>query len=330
MQDWEDDLIAMKLNEMIEEQTKNRVIDAKIANPVIEEKQTTTKTSQPTTTQDRMMWNMQRIGANTAQSRGYWGAGIKIAVLDTGISTHNDLVVYGGASFIPGTSSYNDRNGHGTHCAGVIGSRINNRGLMGVAPLSRLYAVKVLNDSGSGNFSWILSGMAWALRNKMNVVTMSLGAPVPPNWALRRMVNILNQAGITVVAAAGNSNSARSNFPYVNTPANCQGVIAVGATNYYNRIAPFSSRGGNWNQVTLCAPGTNIISTFPTNSYRSLSGTSMACPHVAGAIALIKRRFPTASPAWIKQRLMSTARDLGAPGNDPTYGAGMLACDRIV
>ncbi len=324
---WEDDLLAMELDELINETVETDSIDIGSV-PYPNNNGQATNPSRPSIAREHLLWNISKIGANRAWHRSLYGAGIKVAVLDTGIARHRDLILYGGASFVPGTRSYNDVNGHGTHCAGVIGARINRTGIIGVAPLSRLYAVKVLSDSGSGSFSWILSGMAWALRNKMNVVSMSLGAARPPVQALTRMVRLLNRAGITVVAAAGNSNN--SSFSFVNTPANCPGVVAVGATDRNNRIAHFSSRGGTWNQVSLCAPGVGIVSTFPNNSYRSLSGTSMACPHVAGAVALIKRRYPTASPAWIKRQLMRTARDLGSPGYDTTYGAGLLASNRAV
>lgn len=310
---WEEDLIAMDLEEMLYETATENV---------------TEEASRPKASRELLPWNISHIRAPQAGRKALYGAGIKVAVLDTGIARHRDLIVYGGASFVPSTRSYNDRNGHGTHCAGVIAARANRTGIIGVAPLSRLYAVKVLGDDGRGSFSWILSGMAWALRNKMHVVSMSLGAPVAPTAALTRMVNLLNRAGITVVAASGNSYGTQ--FPQVNTPANCAGVIAVGATDARNRIAPFSSRGGTWNQVSLVAPGVSIVSTYLANSYRSLSGTSMACPHVAGAVALLKRRYPTASPAWLERQLMRTARDMGTPGYDPTYGAGLLDCNRAV
>lgn len=318
---WEDDIIATELESIIQVDRSEDANDL-ITKPILKQNPF------PGASKDYLLWNISKVGAHRAWGRALFGAGIKVAVLDTGISRHKDLIVYGGASFVPGTKNYNDKNGHGTHCAGVIGANINGTGIIGVAPLARMYAVKVLDDQGRGSFSAMLAGMAWALRNKMHVVSMSLGSSRPPVAALIRMVELLNKAGITVVAAAGNSYG--SDFPHVNTPANCPGVIAVGAVDKNSKIGYFSSRGGKFNQVSISAPGVGIASTFPTNSYRSLSGTSMACPHVAGAVALIKRRFPTATPAWIKQRLERTARDLGGPGHDSTYGAGLLSCDRAV
>ncbi len=277
-------------------------------------------------------WNIRAVKAPGAWARGITGFGVKVAVLDTGIAHHADLIISGGASFVTGVSSFNDDNGHGTHCAGIIGARNNAIGVVGVAPRSSLFAVKVLNSAGSGAFSQIVAGLAWALANKMHVISMSLGAEVPFDHpavaALRGRIQILLNAGITVVAAAGNSFQHPS-FPFVNAPGNIKGVIAVGATDQNNVIAPFSSRGGTGNPVTISAPGVSIVSTFPfpANSYKSLSGTSMACPHVAGAVALVKQKFPAFTPAQIQAKLRLTARDLGVPGTDPTYGSGLLNCD---
>ncbi len=270
-------------------------------------------------------WNIKMVRAPGAWPRTR-GLGTRVAVIDTGIATHPDLIISGGASFVTGVVSFNDDNGHGTHCAGIVGARNNAIGVIGVAPRTSLYAVKVLNSAGSGAFSQIIAGMAWALQNKMHVVSMSLGAGVAtPPVALVNAVNQLLAAGITIVAAAGNSFG--SAFPFVGTPANIPGVIAVGAVSQTGVIAPFSSRGGTGNQVTISAPGVSINSTFLGNSYKTLSGTSMACPHVAGAVALIKAKFPMLTPAQIRAKLRATATDLGVPGTDTTYGAGLLNCD---
>lgn len=278
-------------------------------------------------------WNIAMIKAPAAWARGLRGNGIKVAVIDTGIAAHADLGVSGGASFVPGLASYNDDNGHGTHCAGIIAARNNFIGVIGVAPAASLYAVKVLNSAGSGMTSWILAGMTWARQNGMKVVSMSLGANVPPMVAYQNAITQLTNAGVTVVCAAGN-NGQSTTFPYVGAPANSHPLaIAVGAIDINKMIAPWSSRGTHgspWNPVTLVAPGVSINSTFPfpASSYKSLSGTSMACPHVSGAVALIKQKFPMFTPAQVKAKLIVSSSDLGVPGNDPTYGAGLLNCDK--
>lgn len=286
--------------------------------------------------------NITMVKAPKAWSKGFRGQGVKVAVIDTGIAIHPDLVISGGASFVPGVVSFNDDNSHGTHCAGIIGARNNFLGVVGVAPRCSLYAVKVLKHNpatgnASGATSWILAGMAWAKNNGMHVVSMSLGGKSCVSVAYTNAVAQLNAAGVTVVCAAGNSfndvpTPQDPEFKCVNSPANSPGVLAVGAVNANNVIAPFSSRGtgccgaGN-NPVSLVAPGVSINSTILGNAYGLKSGTSMACPHVAGAAALVKQRFPAFTPAQIRAKLMNTASDLGVPGNDPTYGRGLLNCD---
>ncbi|WP_266367421.1 S8 family peptidase [Tellurirhabdus rosea] len=278
-------------------------------------------------------WHIQMVKAPAAWRRGITGFGIKVAVLDTGIANHTDLIVSGGASFISGVASFNDDNGHGTHCAGIIGARNNTVGVVGVAPRCSLFAVKVLNAAGSGPFSGIVAGLGWALANKMDVVSMSLGAVMPCQNAPAALVTAINRlraAGCTVVAAAGNSFlDPNPQNRLVNVPGSIPGVIAVAAVDQSGQVATFSSRGGACNPVTLSAPGVSINSTFhsPANSYRVLSGTSMACPAVAGAVALIKQRFPAFTPSQIRTKLVSTTSDLGVPGNDPVYGSGLLNCD---
>jgi subtilisin len=154
---------------------------------------------------------------------------------------------------------------------------------------------------------------------------MSLGSESGPIAAYTTAVQQLLAAGCVVVAAAGNSFN--GGFPMVNAPANSPGVIAVGAVDQNGVIATFSSRGGTGNQVTISAPGVSINSTYLNNGYRTMSGTSMACPHVAGAVAMLRFKFPTWSPTSIRNRLRSSASDLGVPGNDTAYGAGLLNCD---
>lgn len=271
-------------------------------------------------------WNIAMVKAPSAWVRASYGAGVKVGVLDTGIASHPDLVIYGGASFIPGVASYNDGHGHGTHCAGIVGARHNHLGVVGVAPQCHLYAVKVLNDAGSGQLSWILAGMAWARQNGMKVINMSLGSSQPTVAAYTTAISQCLVAGTVVVAASGNGFG--SAFPFVAAPANSPGAIAVAAVNQAGIVAGFSSRGGTGNQVTLSAPGVSVNSTHLSNGYRSMSGTSMAAPHVAGAVALVRRRFPAWTPLQVRHRLVTTATDLGFPGNDITYGAGLVNCDR--
>jgi len=283
-------------------------------------------------------WNIEMVGAERVWRR-VTGAGVKVAVLDTGIDeNHPDLTVSGGISMVPGVTSWDDDQGHGTHCAGIIGARNNPSGVVGVAPNSKLYAVKVLNDRGTGYLSWILAGMGWAEQNGMDVVSMSLGSNVdkpdaPCTLAYQRAAERLNSAGCITVAAAGNNGRDPVN-PWVGNPARCAGFMAVAAVDRNKNLAAFSSRG----PASLCsdcgveiaAPGVSINSTTRGGGYGLKSGTSMACPHVSGAAALLKELHPTWTPGKIRDRLRATADDLGAPGNDPSFGSGLLNCHRAV
>lgn len=281
-------------------------------------------------------WNINLVKAPLAWRRGITGRGVKVAVLDTGIAKHPDLTIKGGVSFIPRVTSYNDGHSHGTHCAGIIAAKNNFHGVVGVAPNASLYAVKVLSDSGSGRSSWIIAGMNWCIANRIDIASMSLGGANPPSTAYAHAVRRCQNAGVTVVVASGNSY--RSSFPWVCSPANSvipgtpsASPLAVGAIDKNCRIAPFSSRGGRsnpWNQIDVVAPGVSVKSTVLRNGYSSKSGTSMACPHVAGAAALIKQRYPNINPLQIKARLQRTSTDLGRRGYDTTFGSGLINCDR--
>jgi subtilisin len=282
-------------------------------------------------------WNIAMVNAPKAWVRGFDGRGVKVAVLDTGIANHPDLVISGGVSFVPNVVSFNDDVGHGTHCAGIIGARNNGIGVVGVAPSVSLYAVKVLQKvvingqvSGSGSTLWILTGMDWAKQNGMHVVSMSLGSESCQSIAYTTTIAQLNAAGVTVVCAAGNSGIKA--FKCVNSPGNSPGAIAVAAVDSSKVRPSFSSFGvtccpSGANPVNISAPGVSINSTLRTGGYGLMSGTSMACPHVAGVVALIKQRFPTFTPAQIRSKLLSTAADIGVPGNDISYGAGLADCD---
>ena len=256
------------------------------------------------------------------------GAGVRVAVIDTGIAArHPDLRVYGGASFVPGRRSWADDHGHGTHVAGTIAAAANNRGVVGVAPRSRLYSVKVLNNRGSGRTSWILGGLVWCYRTRMHIANLSLGSPSnthnPRTYsrAYERAGRLLRQRGILSVAAAGNSNGP------VGNPARCPSFMAVSAVDCNRRRASFSCFGP---QVEVTAPGVNVMSTYPQTGYRRLSGTSMASPHAAGVAALIKARHPAWSGDRIRVHMWRTATDLAPSGRDVAYGYGLVNAYRGV
>lgn len=213
--------------------------------------------------------------------------------------------------------------------AGIIGAIDNTIGVIGVGPQIDLYAVKVLDRNGSGYLSDVIEGLDWAIQNKMQVVNMSLGT-ASNVLSFREAVQRVYQAGIVQVAAAGNSGGA------VSYPAAYPEVIAVSATDQNDVIASWSSRGP---EVDLAAPGVNIYSTYKGQTYKTLSGTSMAAPHVTGTAALVLTT-PVGifdldadaiwDPIEVENKLEATAEDLGTPGPDYLYGAGLVDAEKAV
>lgn len=269
---------------------------------------------------DTQDWGISKVKAPTSWSTGLSGQGVKVAVVDTGVATnHPDLKVAGGASFVSYTSSYNDDNGHGTHVAGIIGAENNGTGTIGVAYNADIYGVKVLESSGSGNLSSIIAGIDWSVANDMDIINLSLGTSVG-STALKSAVDRAYQSGAVVVAAAGNSGNSAGTGDTVNYPAKYDSVIAVGATDRYDRRASFSSTGPT---VEIAAPGAAILSTYLNGQYSTLSGTSMASPYAAGILALYKQKYPSYSNAQLRQLLINKSIDLGPAGRDTHFGYGL-------
>jgi subtilisin len=281
--------------------------------------------NQPAVQSETIPAGVQQVNAPQAWSFSQ-GKGIRVAVVDTGIDfKHPDLQpnYVGGTSFVPGTATPMDDHGHGTHCAGTIAASINGSGVVGVAPQASLYAVKVLDHNGSGQFSWIISGIDWCIQHGIHIISMSLGGSAAPT-ALETMCNLAWSKGVLIVAAAGNANQqtpvppAASNVGY---PGKYKNVIAVSAIDSANVIAPFSSRGP---EVDLCAPGVSVLSDKLGGGTTVMSGTSMACPHVAGVAALAwgSHRFSRNEEIW--NLLASSVDNLGVPGWDPLFGYGRV------
>jgi subtilisin family serine protease len=259
------------------------------------------------------------IGQIDADEVTLTGSGVKVAIVDTGIDKdHPDLTVAGGVNLINTRKSYDDDNGHGTHCAGIIGALDNDIGVVGVAPGVSLYAVKVLDRRGSGYYSTIIAGIEWAISNEMNVISMSLSGSSDVQ-ALEDACDAARLADIVVVAASGNDNHL-----WIHYPAAYDSVISVGATDDTNTIAWWSNEGVG---LDVVAPGVEILSTYKGGEYKELSGTSMACPHVAGTAALIIENSGSWSPEGVQSILENTATDLGTPLYDTTYGWGLIQAD---
>jgi subtilisin family serine protease len=277
-------------------------------------------------------WGVDKIDADVVWSSYLLrGAGVNVGIIDTGIDMdHPDLAanVKGGWNCIAETENFDDDNGHGSHVAGTVAGIDNTIGVIGVAPSANLYGIKVLNRSGRGTTSDIIEGMQWAVSNGMDVINMSLGTSSYVE-AYETATNAVLDAGVIMVCSAGNSGPAENTVGY---PAAFEGVIAVAATDSADVVASFSSRGP---QVDVAAPGVSIFSTTKSGGYTTMSGTSMAAPHVTGTVALmLGSADPNGDGTWTpleaELRLEDTALELGEPDFDTAYGWGRIVAPMAV
>jgi hypothetical protein len=265
--------------------------------------------------EETIPWGIKDIGSTSAFEKGIKGKAVKVAVFDTGIAGHSDLKITGGASFVEGSAEYIDDNGHGTHVAGTIAALNNQEGVVGVAPEVELYAVKVLDQNGGGNYSHVIQGIDWAVENEINIVSMSFGG-LNYSSALHQAIQQATTEGILFVAAAGNYGYGEEKEAY---PARYPEVISVGAVDPSHERASFSSTG---KELDLVAPGVSILSTTFDGNYGFMSGTSMAAPHTTGAAALLWSQYPELTNEQIKRKLIESAIPLG---DKHEYGNGLVS-----
>jgi subtilisin len=275
-------------------------------------------------------WGVKRIGAAVAHAGGLRGAGVKVAIIDSGIDyTHPDLVsnYAGGYDFVNNDADPSDDNKHGTHVAGIIAGLDNDLGVIGVAPEAAIYALKVLGADGSGSFSNMIAALQWAVDNHIQITNNSYGSAQSPGFAVQTAFDNAAAGGMLHIAAAGNSGTCAGTGDNVLYPARYASVIAVAATDSADVSPCFSSTGP---KVELAAPGAAVNSTIPGGGYEVLSGTSMASPHVAGTAALVMSTVVADTNGngrindEVRQILISTAHDLGNPGRDTWYGYGLV------
>ncbi|MEC1751354.1 S8 family peptidase [Bacillus mojavensis] len=261
-------------------------------------------------------WNLEPIQVKQAWKEGLTGKNVKIAVIDSGISPHDDLSISGGYSAVSYTSSYKDDNGHGTHVAGIIGAKHNGYGIDGVAPEAQIYAIKALDQNGSGDLQGLLKGIDWSIANGMDIVNMSLGTS-SDSQILHDAMDKAYEKGVLLVAASGNDGNGKP----VNYPAAYSSVVAVSATDQHNQLAAFSTTG---NEVEFSAPGTDITSTYLHQYYATGSGTSQATPHAAAMFALLKQRDPGNTNVQLRALMQKNIVDLGMTGRDQQFGYGLI------
>jgi subtilisin family serine protease len=320
------------------------------------------------------LWGLDAIDAPEAWNEGYKGAGVRVAVLDGGfyldqpdlapninLELSMNFVDDEVLQFIPteeiGLFS------HGSHVAGTIAAAANGIGIIGVAPEAELVLLKVLGDSGSGNFGDLIEAIIYAADNEADVINMSLSGAWLKRFgsgyaaltnAVNRATTYAYQKGTTVIAAAGNNGWDRDHFfgDLVVSPADGPNVISVSATAPYGWILDFSTNLDvpasytNFGQsaIDFAAPGGDfdypafpiylydmILSSGGANGWYFAAGTSMASPHVAGVAALIiSKNGGSMKPAQVEAALRASADDLGKPGNDDYYGAGRVNAHKAV
>ncbi|WP_280854581.1 S8 family serine peptidase [Streptomyces sp. SAI-041] len=275
-----------------------------------------------------------QIGAPKVWAEGDTGQGVKVAMLDTGADTeHPDLVgqVSDSASFVPDESDITDYNGHGTHVASTIAGTGSASGgtERGVASGARLAVGKVLNAEGRGQESWIIAGMEWAARDqKARIISMSLGGDGDKTDPMSEAADELShETGALFVVAAGNSGPQS-----ISSPGAADSALTVGAVDSTDTLADFSSqgpRGGDGGlKPEITAPGVDIVAarshyTRGSGYYTTMSGTSMATPHVAGAAALLAAEHPDWTGTQLKEALVSSVK--ATPAYTPYQaGAGRL------
>ncbi|OQO94874.1 protease [Saccharomonospora piscinae] len=278
---------------------------------------------------ESLTWGLRALGVD---DNTVTGAGIRVAVLDTGFATdHPDFTDRDveARSFVSGEDAV-DGHGHGTHCIGTAcGPRSPGQGPgYGVAPGAEIYAGKVLGNAGTGTDGDILSGIQWAVSNGCAVVSLSLGAPTRPgdphSETFETIARRALRRGTLIVAAAGNeSDRAAGVIAPVSHPANCPSILSVGAVDAEGAIAGFSCGTVDPERaVDVVGPGVDVYSAWPLpDRYHTISGTSMATPHVAGVAALVAERH--GARAWeLWARLGQTARRLPLPSTD--VGSGLV------
>lgn len=283
---------------------------------------------------------VNRIQAPTNSNKG---TGVGVAVIDTGIDlTHPDLQanIIANYSCVRGKRTANDDNGHGSHVAGTIAALDNGIGVVGVAPQAKLIAVKVLNSQGSGTWSSVICGIDWVTANtityNIKVANMSLGGGGSSdnncgnsnNDALHKAICKSTAAGITYAVAAGNSNVNASTFvpaAYNDTVVTVAALAdsdgksgGLGTTTSYGADDTFASFSNYGSVIDLGAPGVSIYSTWKSGGYNTISGTSMATPHVAGSAALYIKSHSGSTWSQVRDGLVTAAEGLNAGHTDPS------------
>lgn len=291
-------------------------------------------------------WPLPKINAPAGWPYSAGSPDVVVAVLDTGVNlSHPDLAVNvfknideiagnnkdddnnGRVDDVAGWNSYDqtglteDDNGHGTEMAGIVAANQDNVGIVGLAYDSRILPCKVSNAEGLATSSTVIDGINYAVRNRASVINMSLASNIDDS-AVKDAIEFATTFNVTVVCAMGNDGSYIKQYPAAwskDLP-----IISVGATNKVD-ARPAWGTYGEW--MTVCAPGDQVLTTTLKGGYTVASGTSHAAAHVSGLAALIKALKPGWTPVMVRDLIVKTAIDRGAPGFDQYYGNGRITLD---
>ena len=272
-------------------------------------------------------WAVERVNA-LEYHQITKGNGIKIAIIDSGANVnHPDLInnIKTGYNFIDNNYDVSDDCDHGTCVSGVIAAESNDFGMLGIAPQSFIYPLKVMHKiSGnrcSGYSSDIVQAIEWSIENNMDIINLSLGSP-SQLYSVGIALDAAYDAGILIVAAAGNdgTKSTCDDDDCVHYPAKYDSAIAVAAMTWTDTIASYSSRGP---EVELTAPGTSVYTTASNGEYRWFSGTSCAAPIISGVAALLMAKYPEKTNVEIREKLIEICTDLCEVGRDVSSGYGI-------
>ena len=250
--------------------------------------------------------------------KGRDGDGILVAVLDTGVDDGNPSLAgqtFGGYDIVNDMAFVTDRNGHGTACASLIAGKGGEGGVLGAAPKAKILPVKVMDDSGKSDGFAIAKGIVYAVEKGAKVINLSLGT-TSETTLLDSAIDYALGKGVLVVAASGNEGKEGENYP-----STVDGVLCVGAVDGEKWKAAFSNYGP---KIDLVAPGVLVAAAAPEGGVVLMSGTSAAAPLVSGAAASVWSENPNWSAEKVAEKLMAEADDLGSPGADDWYGAGLV------
>ncbi|WP_434749079.1 S8 family peptidase [Paenibacillus amylolyticus] len=267
-------------------------------------------------TKELLSWGIEKMNISLYWSKGIKGTGIKIAIMDSGVNfNHPDLStnIQNGYNAINNKELPIDDYGHGTMMTGIIGAKHNGIGIKGIAPDSKIYPVKVLDEFGEGRFIHIQKGIEWCIDNDIDIINMSFAFPTD-HPDLKSSIKKALDAGIIIVASVSNSYDGKSGFP-----ASYDGVIAVTSVDSSYQKGETASL----DDIDFAAPGVDVITTSNDLKYQYVSGTSIATPHVTGMIALLLQDA-SFNKSNLYEQLKATSLDIGEKGYDSKFGWGFI------